>query len=98
MRNFRIAGLPGAVSVGALALALLASTTNAMGASPPTTPRIGKQLAELKGSGAVAGDGFGFSVAISGTTAVVSDGATDGCRPGLGVRQDGRRLGRRSQS
>ena len=37
----------------------------------PRTPPIGTQLAELKGSDTVAGDGFGSSVAISGTTAVV---------------------------
>ena len=64
-----------------------------------------KQAAELKGSDTVAGDYFGYSVAISGTTAVV--GAPDGapaengppCRPGVRVHQDGRRLdaGRRAE-
>jgi hypothetical protein len=40
-------------------------------ASPRTTSPIGKQLAELKGSDTVAGDGLGSSVAISGSTAIV---------------------------
>ncbi len=38
-----------------------------------TTLPIGTRLAELKGSDAVAGGGFGFSVATSGRTAVVAD-------------------------
>jgi hypothetical protein len=37
-------------------------------------PRIGTQLAELKGSDTVGGDEFGDSVAISGTTIVVGTG------------------------
>jgi nucleoside-specific outer membrane channel protein Tsx len=68
MRTSCIASL---VAVGALSLPLLASTTSAVAASPRTTPPIGTQLAELKGSDTVADDGFGVSVAISGTTAVV---------------------------
>ena len=41
-----------------------------------------KQVAELKGSDTVAGDGFGYAVAISGTTAIVGapDHATDAGR------------------
>jgi hypothetical protein len=65
----RIAVLSAILATGAVCL-LLASTTSAVAAAPRTTP-IGKQLAELKGSDTVAGDIFGFSVAISGTTVVV---------------------------
>jgi hypothetical protein len=54
---------------------VLASTPTVVAASPRSAPPIEKQLAELKGSDTVAGDGFGGSVAISGTTAVV--GAPD---------------------
>jgi nucleoside-specific outer membrane channel protein Tsx len=49
----------------------LASAASRVSASPRTAPSIGTQLAELKGSDTVAGDRFGFPVAISGTTAVV---------------------------
>jgi len=49
--------------------------TSAAGVGSHTTAPIGRQLAELKGSDTVAGDFFGDSVAISGTTAVV--GAVD---------------------
>jgi hypothetical protein len=52
-------------------MTLLASTTSAVAASPRAVPSIGTQLAELKGSDTVHGDYFGYSVAISGTTAVV---------------------------
>jgi len=68
MRASRIAS---AIAVGAVSLPLLANTTSAVAASPRTTPSIGTQLAELKGSDTVAGDSFGGSVAISGTTLVV---------------------------
>ncbi len=34
-------------------------------------PLVGKQVAELRGSGTVAGDNFGYAAAISGTAAVV---------------------------
>ena len=71
MRESRMASLSALLVVGAISLPLLASTTSAVAASPRTTPPIGGQLAELKGSGTVAGDEFGDSVAISGTTAVV---------------------------
>ena len=74
MRTSRIASL---VAVGAISLPLLAGTTSAVAANPRTAPRIGKQLAELKGSDTVAGDFFGSSVAISGTTAVVGAGQYD---------------------
>ena len=52
-----------------------------------------KQAAELKGSDTVAGDGFGYAVAISGTTAIV--GAPDhaeGRRPGVYVHEHSSRL------
>ena len=71
MRGARVTGLSVLVALGAISLPLLASTTSAVAASPRTTPPIGTQLAELKGSDTVAGDLFGISVAISGTTAVV---------------------------
>ena len=51
-----------------------------------------KQAAELKGSDTVAGDYFGDSVAISGTTAVVGAETTPVCRPGIRVHEDGGRL------
>jgi len=51
--------------VAAVPIALVAS------AGAATTPHIGRQLAELKGSGTVAGDYFGYAAAISGTTAIV---------------------------
>jgi hypothetical protein len=60
------------IAVGAISLPLPGSGIRAAAASPRTTPPIGTQLAELKGSDTVAGDFFGRSVAISGTTAVVS--------------------------
>jgi hypothetical protein len=68
MRTSRIASL---VAVGAIFLPLLASTASAVTASPRAAPAIGTQLAMLKGSDTVAGDGFGIRVAISGTTAIV---------------------------
>jgi len=68
MRKSRIAGL---IAVGAISLPLLASNASAVAASPRAPPPIGTQLAELKGSDIVARDGFGISVAISGTTVVV---------------------------
>ena len=71
VRKSRIGSLSALLAVGAISMPLLASTTAAVAASPRTTPPIGKQLAELKGSDTVAGDYFGYSVAISGTTAIV---------------------------
>ncbi len=59
------------IAVGAISLPLVADTASAVAASPWTTPSIGTQLAELKGYDTVAGDNFGSSVAISGTTLVV---------------------------
>ena len=47
-------------------------------ASPPATTAIGHQQAELKGADTVAGDDFGSSVAISGTTAVVGAAGAKG--------------------
>ena len=68
MRTSRIAIL---IAVGAISLPLLASPASAIGARSRTTVPIGKQLAELKGSDTVAADGFGVSVALSGTTVMV---------------------------
>src|ERR1039458_3998072 len=53
------------------ALSLPASSTPALASSPRTTPRIGTQVAELKCADTVAGDQFGNSLGISGTTAIV---------------------------
>jgi hypothetical protein len=69
MRTSRIVSL---IAVGAISLPLLAScSTKATVTSPSAKAPIGKQLAELVGSDTVASDLFGFSVATSGTTAVV---------------------------
>ena len=68
MRRPRIASL---VAIAAMSLPLLAGTTTPVAASPRTTPRLGTQLAELKGSDTATYNFFGGSVAISGTTAVV---------------------------
>ena len=68
MRTSCIASL---IVAGAISLPLLVSTTSPVAASPRAAPPIGTQLSELKGSDTVAGDGFGGSVAVSGTTAVV---------------------------
>jgi hypothetical protein len=67
---FRFAGLSAFLAVAVVSLPLLATATPEAAASARTTP-IGKRLAVLKGAGTIAGDVFGFSVAISGTTAVV---------------------------
>jgi len=56
---------------------LTTSGISAAAVRSSTTPPIGRQLAELKGSDTVARDNFGSSVAISGTTAVVSTSGTD---------------------
>jgi hypothetical protein len=69
MRTSRIASL---VAVGGIVLPLLASTASAVTASPRAAPPVGTRLAILKGSDTVAGDNFASSVAISGSTAVVS--------------------------
>ena len=74
MSAFRFAGLSALLAVAVVSLPLLATATPEAAASARTTP-IGKRLAVLKGAGTIAGDVFGFSVAISGTTAVV--GAAD---------------------
>ena len=67
MRTSRLATV---VAAAAILLPLLGCSTFAA-ASPRTAPVLGKQLAELTGPGTVAGDGVGFSTAISGTTAIV---------------------------
>ena len=71
MRGSRVAGF---FAVGAISLPFLTSSTSAVAASPRAAPAIGMQLAELVGSDTVAGDYFGSSVTISGTTAVVGAG------------------------
>ena len=48
-------------------------TKQSTATSVPKTPPVGKRLAELEAAGIRAGDGFGYSVAISGSTAVVGD-------------------------
>ena len=68
MRTSQLATL---VAAAAISLPLLAYTASAVDASPHTAPAVGKQLAELRGSGTVAGDSVGFATAISGTTAIV---------------------------
>ena len=75
MRGARKAVLSLLIGTGVCCGLVLASTPTVVAASPRSAPPIEKQLAELKGSDTVAGDGFGGSVAISGTTAVV--GAPD---------------------
>jgi hypothetical protein len=71
MRGARIASLSAFLSVGAISLPLLASSASAVAVRPRTTPSVGTQLAELKGSDTGGADQFGFSVGISGTTVVV---------------------------
>ena len=68
IRRSHIVPLVGLVAVF---LPVLGSTASAVAANGLIAPRVGTQLAELNGSGIVADDGFGVSVAISGTTAVV---------------------------
>ena len=68
MRTSRIAVL---IAVGAISVPLIAGPASARGARSRTTPSIGQQLAALKGSDTVATDGFGVSVALSGTTVAV---------------------------
>ncbi|MGO9290672.1 MAG: hypothetical protein ACLQIJ_18225 [Polyangia bacterium] len=76
MRTSRIASL---VAVGAIFLPLLASTASTVAASPRATLGIGKRLAELKASDAATNASFGWSVAVSGGTAVVgANGYGDG--------------------
>jgi hypothetical protein len=59
------------IAVGAIALPLLVSTPLAVAASPRRIPAVWL-VDELKGSDTVGNDQFGTSVAISGTSAVVS--------------------------
>jgi nucleoside-specific outer membrane channel protein Tsx len=75
VRKFRVASFFALLAVGAISLPLLASPVAAVAAAPRAPVPIGKQLAELKGSDTAAVDQFGYSVAISGTTAIV--GAPD---------------------
>ena len=67
----------GAVVVAALSL-VSPAVASAQAAMPPT----GTQLAELAGPGAIAGDLFGYSAAVSGTTMVVGEPAVS--RDGIG--------------
>jgi hypothetical protein len=57
--------------MAAISSSILACPPSVVAASLRVTTPIGRQLAELKGSNALAGDAVGVSVAISGTTAVV---------------------------
>ena len=59
------------LAAGAISLSLLGTTTSAFAAGSGTTQPVGTHVAELTGSDTVAGDSFGNSVAISGTTAIV---------------------------
>ncbi len=70
MCNCRMASLSALITAGAISMPLLGVTPTAF-ANPLTTPTIGKLVAELTGSDAVAGDDFGATVAISGTTVAV---------------------------
>ena len=65
MRKSRFAILSPLLAVGAFSRPLLANTATAVAASPLTTPPIGTQLAELKGSDTVPGDYLGSSVATT---------------------------------
>ncbi len=60
----------GATSGAAKATAHFATSAQAPVASTRVSPPIGKKLAELVGSDTVAGDWFGSSMAVSGSTAV----------------------------
>jgi hypothetical protein len=76
MRNSRCVALA-VLTVIAVTVMPLAGGTSTAAVRSSTTPTIGRQLAELKGSDTVARDDFGSSVAISGTTAVVGTSGTD---------------------
>ena len=67
MRTSRVAVL---VALGASLSTIISGPALALGAAPRTTPAIGQQQAELKGSDTVAQNGFGVSVAISGANVV----------------------------
>ncbi len=71
MRKSRIASL---IAMGAMSLPLLTSITSAVAVSPRSTPAIGTQLTELKAFNTVTEHDFGWSVAVSGTTAFVGAG------------------------
>lgn len=59
------------LALGGISIPVIACLATSVAASPQTRASIGKELAELKGSDSVAGNRFGTSVALSGTTAVV---------------------------
>jgi len=71
LRKSRIVSLTVLVAAWTSSLPLLASGAAASTATAGTTPRIGSQLAELKGYDTGAGDALGVSVDISGATAIV---------------------------
>jgi trimeric autotransporter adhesin len=76
MRRYRTFELLTAVT--ALLPVVMLSVVPSAGAgvlSPHKAPRVGRQLAALKGSGAGYNDRFGSEVAISGTTAVAGEAA-----------------------
>ena len=68
MRRSLVGGL---LVMAAISSQVVAGPSPAAAASLHARTPIGEQLAELKGSDALAGDAVGVSVAISGTTAVV---------------------------
>ena len=68
MRASHVAAL---IALGAISLPPVVNSASATGAGPRTTPSIGTQLAELRGSDTVTDDGFDYSEVVSGTTAVV---------------------------
>ncbi|MGA2528959.1 MAG: hypothetical protein ABSG36_07320 [Acidimicrobiales bacterium] len=71
MRKPLIASWSVLVVLGTISLSFIASTRTALAASGRSEASMGKQIAELKGSDTVAGDGFGAPVAISGKIAIV---------------------------
>ena len=89
MRTSRFATL---VAVGVIALPLLACNASAVAASPWSTVPLGKQMAELKGSDTVTGDGFGSSVAVSGPTVIAGVRRRRPRRTGVRVHDDRLRL------
>ena len=71
MRKSGLTSVSVVLTAAAISLPFLASAAAGATVSVRATTAVGKQLAELKGSDTVKDNDFGFSVAISGTTAVV---------------------------
>jgi len=80
VRKSRVASLSVLLATGAIAMPLISSSASAVAATPRTKVPIGRQLAELAGSDTIAGDYFGYSVAVSDTTAVVGGTTATGGR------------------